>query len=221
MRCGRAGPRDRRGGCGKLGAMQDAPKTEDRLERQLDFILEIDRLKSVLRQTPLADGSRLENSAEHSWHLALMAVLLAEYADAPVDLLRVIKMILVHDLVEIDAGDTYCYDEQACRDKARRERAAADRIFRLLPAGQREEIRLLWEEFERRLTPEARFANALDRLQPALLNFQTRGRAWRSHGVKLEQVQRRMAPIADASTRLWAHVRTMLEEAADRGYLGR
>jgi putative hydrolase of HD superfamily len=158
---------------------------DGRLSRQIDFVREADRLKTVYRQTLLMDGSRYENDAEHSWHVCLMAALLHEHAGSTgVDLLRVLKMLLVHDIVEIDAGDTYCYDEEAHRDKAERERAAADRLFALLPEDQAGEVRALWEEFEGMGTPEARFAAALDRLQPLLHNYFTRGEAWRRHGVR-------------------------------------
>src|SRR5690606_13001631 len=142
----------------------------DRLQAQLAFLLEIDRLKRILRRTSLVGGDRRENSAEHSWHLAVMAMILAEHANEPVDALHVLKMLLVHDIVEIDAGDTFAYDVQANQDKEAREQAAAERIFGLLPADQRDEIRAMWEEFDARVTPEARFANAMDRLMPALQN---------------------------------------------------
>src|SRR5262249_50705513 len=147
----------------------------DRLARQIAFIIEIDKAKQVLRQTLLMDGSRLENDAEHSWHLAVMALLLAEYAGEAVDLLRVLKMVLIHDLVEIDAGDTFVYDVEALATRREREERAADRIFGLLPADVEEEFRALWEEFEAQATPEARFAAALDRLQPLLHNYHTGG----------------------------------------------
>src|SRR6056297_294642 len=156
-----------------------------RLEQQVAFILEIDRLKTIYRRTYLTDTSRFENSAEHSWHIAVMAMLLAEHANTlEVDQLRVIKMLLIHDLVEIDAGDTFAYDTAAHADKAAREQAAADRLFGLLPADQAAEFRALWDEFESRQTPEAKFAGALDRLQPLLHNLYTHGRSWREHGVR-------------------------------------
>ena len=162
---------------------------EGRLERQLQFVMEIDKLKQVQRRTWLTDGTRTENAAEHSWHLALMCLLLHEYAaDRNLDSLRVLQMLLVHDLVEIDAGDTFVYDEAAAIDKESRERAAADRIFGLLPPDQAGEMRSLWEEFEARQTPEARFAASLDRLQPILHNYHTQGRAWRDHGVTADRV---------------------------------
>lgn len=191
----------------------------DRLARQLDFILEVDRLKSVLRRTLLTDRSRHENSAEHSWHIALMAVVLAEHADDAVDVARVVKMLLIHDVVEIDAGDTYVYDVAAAVGKAEREGRAAERLFGLLPADQAAEVRALWDEFERRETPEARFAAAVDRLQPLLHNFATEGQAWRHHGVTADRVESVNRHIAEGSESLWEHARRLIAEAVERGYL--
>jgi putative hydrolase of HD superfamily len=191
----------------------------DRLAHQLAFVLEIDRLKGVLRRTLLCDRSRNENSAEHSWHIALMAVLLAEHAAAPVDVARVVEMLLVHDVVEIDAGDTYVYDLEANRDKEEREQRAAERLFGLLPADQAAAVRALWDEFEARATPEARFAHAVDRLQPLLHNFATEGAAWRQHGVRSEQVVSHNRHMAEGAPGLWDHARRLIEEAVARGYL--
>jgi putative hydrolase of HD superfamily len=193
--------------------------TDDRLNRQIAFVSELDRLKQVLRQTTLMDGSRRENSAEHSWHLALMAATLAEYADRPVDVGRVIEMVLLHDVVEIDAGDTFCYDAQGVLDQAARERQAADRLFGMLPADQAGAAREAWEEFEARETMEARFAVALDRLQPLLQNLRTEGGTWAQHGITLTQVTARMAPVTDASARLGEYVRDALASAVARGYI--
>ena len=191
-----------------------------RFQRQLEFVREIDKLKQVYRQSLLLDGVRKENDAEHSWHLALMAVLLGEYAAAPeLDLFRVVKLVLAHDLVEIDAGDTYCYDTSANSDKAARETRAADRLFTILPADQGRELRRLWDEFEARQTPEARFAAALDRLQPLLHNYLTQGRSWREHGVRKQQVLERNQLIADGAPELWAYAREIIEDAAAKGYL--
>ncbi len=161
----------------------------DRLDAQLRFIVELDNLKSVARQTILLNRSRRENSAEHSWHVALMVPVLAEYTGERIDVLKTMKMLLVHDVVEIDAGDTYCYDAAAHADKATREQAAADRIFGLLPAEQHAEFRALWDAFEQAKSPEAKFANALDRLQPLLNNYYTQGERWKFHKVKAAQVQ--------------------------------
>jgi putative hydrolase of HD superfamily len=192
----------------------------DRLEAQLRFIVEVDKLKHILRQSVLTCGQRHENDAEHSWHLALMAVLLGEYASEEIDLLRVVKMVLVHDLVEIDAGDTYCYDDEAARDKAERELAAAERIFILLPPDQAAEVRALWDEFEAMDTPESRFAAALDRLQPLLLNYHTQGLSWREHGIVDAQVLERNCHMQLGAPTLWAYAEGLIRDAVDKGYLG-
>lgn len=184
-----------------------------RLEQQLRFITELDQLKQVLRQTSLIDGSRRENSAEHSWHLALMAVVLLEYAPAGTDLTRVLKMLVLHDVVEIEAGDTFCYDAQANLNKAAREQAAATHIFGLLPGDLGAQLRGLWEEFEAGATSEARFANALDRLQPLLHNFHTGGGTWRAHNISRDQVLRRMRPIEHGAPSLWPYVLHLIDEA--------
>lgn len=181
--------------------------------------MELDRLKATLRQTTLIDGSRQENSAEHSWHLAMMALLLAEYSAEPVDLTRVLEMVLVHDVIEIDAGDTFCYDARANLDKDTRERMAAERLFGLLPADQGEALRGAWEEFEAGATAEARFAVALDRLQPLLQNCHAEGGTWRRHGITWSQVVRRMQPIQAAAPGLWAEVMRMLEDALAVGWI--
>lgn len=192
----------------------------DRLARQLEFVLEVDRLKSVLRRTLLTDHSRQENSAEHSWHIALMAVVLAEHAAEEIDVGRVVRMLLVHDVVEIDAGDTYVYDAVAALDKTEREERAAERLFGLLPADQAAEVRALWDEFEGRATPESRFAQAVDRLQPILHNFATEGVAWRRHGVTADQVEAVNRHMAEGSESLWEHARRLIAEAVERGFLG-
>jgi putative hydrolase of HD superfamily len=173
----------------------------------------------VLRQTLLTDGSRQENSAEHSWHIALMAMVLAEYAPEPVDILRVIKMLLLHDLVEIDAGDTFCYDVQGNLNKAEREALAADRLFGLLPSDQAAEFRSLWEEFERQETIAAKFAASLDRLQPILHNQQTQGHTWQKHGVTRDRVLHWMAPIETGAPTLWSLVQQIIDECVATGYL--
>lgn len=192
----------------------------ERLQKQIAFVVEIDKLKGITRQTLLTDGSRREDSAEHSWHLAVMAILLSEYAHVKdIDLLRVLKMVLIHDLVEIDAGDTYCYDEKANGDKAEREEKAAERIFGLLPEDQSKGFRLLWEEFEARKTPEARFAAALDRLQPLLNNNATKGRMWQEHQVKSRQVFERNRPMEEGSSVLWEYAAKMIREAVEKGWL--
>ncbi len=192
-----------------------------RLAAQLGFIVEIDKLKQVLRNTLLTDSSRRENDAEHSWHLAVMAIMLAEYAAQSVDALKVIKMVLVHDVVEIDAGDALVYDENARTEKAALEQKAAQRIFSLLPEDQAQAVRGLWMEFEARQTPEAKFAAALDRVQPIMHNYLTQGAAWRKHGVTLEQILGRNAHIAEGSAALWQFVQQVVTDAADRGYVAK
>ncbi|MBD2260075.1 HD domain-containing protein [Pseudanabaena sp. FACHB-2040] len=190
-----------------------------RLRQQIDFICEIDRLKTILRQTLLMDGSRQENSAEHSWHLALMALTLAEYAPPKVEITQAIKQLLIHDLVEIDAGDTFCYDAAANLNKAEREQAAADRLFGLLPPDQQLEIRCLWQEFEEQTTPTARFAAALDRIQPLLHNQRTAGGTWKQHGITREQVMQRMAPVEVGAPELWPFVLQIIEECTAAGFI--
>ena len=191
----------------------------NRLDQQLSFVLEIDKLKTILRQTLLTDSSRRVNSAEHSWHLAIMSFLLTEYATAPVDILRVVKMLLVHDLIEIDAGDTFAYDVAGNADRAEREQRCAERIFGMLPEEQRRELRALWEEFDAFKTPESKYANALDRLQPLLHNSRTEGGTWRIHSVARNQVYRRMEPIRTAMPELWPVVTRIIEDACARGWI--
>ena len=191
-----------------------------RLTRQLSFLVEVDKLKQVLRQTCLIDGSRRENSAEHSWHLALMALVLAEHAGAVVNLHHVLVMLLVHDIVEVDAGDTFAFDMQANATKAEREQLAAARIFSLLPEEQGKLLRSAWDEFEAGVTAEARFANALDRLAGLLSNQHNDGGTWRRHHVSREAVLRRMEPIREGAPGLWPFVMQVVDEAAASGALG-
>ncbi len=190
-----------------------------RLEQQFQFIVEIDKLKSVLRRTYLVNDSRRENTAEHSWHLTVMAVLLTEHANEQIDLLRVLKMLIVHDIVEIDADDTFCYDDVGALTKADREIRAADRIFNLLPEDQARELRNLWEEFEQRVTNEAKFAAALDRLIPLLHNYHTEGKSWREHGITSTQVMKRNLHIGEGSDSLWEFAQTLINEAVERKHL--
>lgn len=190
-----------------------------RLQRQLHFILEVDRLKNIIRRSYLCDGSRHENSAEHSWHLALMALVLHEHANEPVDLLRVLKMVIIHDIVEIDAGDTYLYDAGANAGKAEREQKAARRLFGLLPEDQRQELHTLWQEFEARQTADARFANSLDRLMPLLHNYHSGGRAWQEHQIRGDQVREHLASMGEGSQRLWEYAQTVIQAAIDEEML--
>jgi putative hydrolase of HD superfamily len=190
------------------------------LDSQLEFLLEADRLKGVLRQSRIIDGSRRENSAEHSWHLGLMSLVLGEYAPAGTDLSRVTAMVLVHDLVEIDAGDLFVYaGAQAQADQEEAERAAADRLFGLLPGSQAVGFRALWDEFEERRTPEAKFARALDRLQPMLANYQLGGGTWTQHGVTAGQVLAKVALIEDGSAALGRFARELISASVSRGFL--
>ena len=187
----------------------------DEMARRMDFVREVDKLKEIERRTHVFASGRRENSAEHSWHVALMAAVLQPYANEPVALLYTIKMLLVHDIVEIDAGDTFAYADQS--NKATDEAGAAERIFGLLPQAQRDEFVALWEEFDARTTPEARFANAMDRLMPALHNYYGGGGTWREHGVTRDQVEKRLAPIGEGSAALWAWLQPLLDDAVARG----
>lgn len=190
-----------------------------RLAGQLAFLLELDKLKNIYRRSLVLHEDRRENDAEHSYHLAVMACILAEYAKEKVDVLHVMKMVLVHDVVEIDAGDTYFYDAVGNQDKAEREQKAADRIFPLLPDDQAEEFRALWEEFESRNTPESRFANALDRIQPILLNYMKGGLSWKSHGIKEEQVRQNLPKIHEGSPEIEALAEAIIRTAVEQGLL--
>lgn len=206
-------------------------QTSERLKKQLDFLLEIDRLKNIYRRTyilgdtDLIDGKevshppRKENDAEHSFHLALFAMILCEYSNSPVDILRVIKMVLVHDLVEIYAGDTYCYDREGNKSKRSRELAAADKLFGILPEDQRAEIRGLWDEFEEAATPESKFANCLDRIQPMLLNYTRDGISWKEHNVRYSDVIGRNEASAGGSEELWEYIKPLIDDARERGLL--
>ncbi len=182
----------------------------NRLEQQMAFIRELDGLKQIGRQTYLKDGSRKENDAEHSWHLAIMALLLGEYANEEMDLLKVISMVLIHDVVELDAGDTYAYDTAGNATKKERESRAADRIFHLLPTDQASYLRQIWDEFEEQVTIEAKFAHTLDNIQPMMLNAATNGKAWKEHQVKLSQILQRNARTGEGSQALWEYGKTQL-----------
>jgi putative hydrolase of HD superfamily len=187
---------------------------------QLAFLREVDKVKQIFRLTYLLDASRRENDAEHSWELALMAMVLSQYAPQGLDVSRVIRMVLLHDVVEIDPGDVSVYDLQARKDKQAEEQACARRVFGLLPEDQGRDLRALWEEFEARRSPEARFAKALDRLQPLLHNYLTRGKAWQEHGTKLSDVLGvNRETISQGSPPLWAFAESMIRDAVKRGFL--
>ena len=187
-------------------------KSKSRIEKQFTFLVEADKLKSVLRRTLLTDASRQENTAEHSWHLALAAIVLEEYASAPVNMAKVLRMLTVHDVVEIDAGDTFAYDKAGNATKEERELRAAERIFGLLPEDLGAELRGLWKEFEENATPEAHFANAVDRIQPFLQNRETGGGTWRIYNLSRDEIMKRMDPIRTAMPRLWPIVEGAVDE---------
>lgn len=193
-----------------------AAEIDEEVASRIRFLYELDRLKGILRQTPALDGSRRENSAEHSWHVAMTALALAPLADESIDMERVLKILLVHDVVEIDAGDVFIYDEAGRSDVEVAERAAADRIFGLLPEPDRSELRALWDEYEDRSTPEARFAYACDRLQPMLLNLSIGGGSWLDHDVPLDRVKEINGRMADGLGRVWGVAEPLLEETFAR-----
>ncbi len=192
---------------------------DDRLKQQINFILETDRLKSIYRRTYLADGSRFENDAEHSWHLSLMAILLAEHSNSSIDILKVVKMVIIHDIIEIDAGDAYCYDAAANEGKAEREMAAAERLFSLLPNDQKEEFMFTWQEFEKNQSPEANFANALDRFQPVNLNYASEGKSWQENSITYDQVLKRNSVIKSGSDKLWDYAKKIIDSAVTKSYI--
>lgn len=190
-----------------------------RLARQMAFLVECDRLKDIVRQTLNAHSGRPENDAEHSWALCLFVMTLAEHSNTPVDVLRVMKMLLIHDIVEIDAGDTFAYDTARLADQHEREAAAATRIFGLLPDDQAVEFRALWDEFEARGSADALFAHAIDRCQAMLLNCLNKGVTWNRHNVSIDQIRARNAPIGDGAAALWTHMSGLLDEAVQAGHV--
>lgn len=193
---------------------------KDRLKKQIEFMLELDKMKNLYRQTYVLHEDRMENDAEHSWHLAILAFLLAEYSNKPVDVTRIMKMVLIHDVVEIDAGDTYCYDTEGNKTKADREEKAAQRIFGLLPDDQKEEMYSLWREFEDSETDDARFAAVLDRVQPLLLNYTKGGISWKKHGIVKEQVLGRNKDYFDVSDDIADLIISIINDAHEKGWLG-
>ncbi|WP_291286789.1 HD domain-containing protein [Flavobacterium sp.] len=192
--------------------------TEDLLN-QIAFIKEIDKVKYIQRKTKLFHSDRNENDAEHSWHLALMAIVLAEHSDEPIDVLKVIKMVLIHDIVEIDAGDTFIYDSQKNHDNTEEERLAANRIFGLLPEKQAEDLISIWEEFEAGQTNEAKFAKAMDRLEPLLQNTSNNGGTWKEFGVNYNKVYEKKSVIKEGSATLWNYAEGLINESVEKGIL--
>ncbi|MGR5155737.1 HD domain-containing protein [Vibrio owensii] len=192
----------------------------ERLEKQLALLIELDQLKSVLRRTRVKSADRrLENSGEHSWHVALMAVLMQEHANAPIDIARVMKMLLIHDVVEIDAGDTFVYDVAASKEQEEKELKAAERLFSMLPSDQGDELFSLWKEFEAAQSDDAKYAKALDRLIPMLLNYHNDGQSWKEHGVTREQALTINKRIEYGSVTLWDKAKELIEEATEKGWL--
>lgn len=191
---------------------------QDSLRRQIEFLIEIDKVKSIFRRTKLFDKSRHENDAEHSWHLAIMAIVLAEHSNEPIDVAKVIKMVLIHDIVEIDAGDYIAYTDQTAAKDAE-ERAAAERIFGLLPVEQKEELIALWQEFEERSTPEAKFASAIDRLEPVMQNYYCDGHVWQENNIPAERILSLNQRIEKGSVTLWEYAKGMIEECMAKGII--
>ena len=191
----------------------------DRMKQQIAFLMEIDKVKNIFRQTYLADGKRKENDAEHSWHLAIAAFLLKEYVAEDVDVMKVMIMVLIHDLVEIDAGDTYAYDAEGAMTKRAREVAAADRIFGMLPEDQGGYFRELWDEFEAYESDDAKFAHLLDNFQPLLLNHESNGKSWTEHHVKKSQIYKRNEKIEETSLEVWERMKQIVEEHIALGHV--
>ena len=192
---------------------------DERLKKQLDFALEIDKEKNILRQTHLSGHGRNENDAEHAWHMAIMAYLLREYSNEPVDITRVMLMCLIHDVVEIDAGDTYAYDEEGKKTQKAREEAAKERIYSLLPEDQKEELAAIFDEFEESKTPESKFAHAMDNLQPLMLNNSNDGGDWREHGVSAKRVYGRQSRTKEGSEKLYEVTDQIIKKHREKGNL--
>lgn len=193
----------------------------ERLLKDIEFIVEIDRMKTILRQTSLIVEDRYEDDAQHSWHISIMALILSEYANEKVDTFKVIKMLLIHDLVELYAGDTFCYDKEANQDKKAREIAAADKIYGMLDEDKGRELRSLWDEFEEMKTPEALFAASMDRLQPMLSNYNNCGGTWQKFDIPQSDIYKRIAPVKESSNELWSFVEFMLEDSLEKGLINR
>lgn len=191
----------------------------EKLLKDIEFIVELEKMKSIFRQTQIIGQDRLEDDAQHSWHISVMAVLLSEYSNEKIDLAKVIKMLLIHDIVEIYAGDTFCYDDEGNKNKYDRESAAADKIFGILDQKKGDELRALWEEFEEMKTPEALFAASMDRFQPMLSNYKNNGGTWKKHDVSKTDVYQRMLPVKQSSDELWCYAHYMIEDAFQKGLI--
>ena len=193
----------------------------NRLLKDMEFIIELDKMKSILRQTSLINEDRREDDAQHSWHISVMAMILAEYSNEKVDVLKVMKMLLTHDLVEIYAGDTFCYDEVGNSDKREREVAAAEKIFGMLDEDKGTELRALWDEFEEMQTPDALFAASMDRLQPMLNNYHNSGGTWKKFDIAKSDIYKRIGPVKDSSDELWKYVEHMIEDAFKKDFINK
>ncbi|MGN9163774.1 HD domain-containing protein [Tissierellaceae bacterium HCP3S3_D8] len=193
----------------------------ERLKKDIEFIVELDKMKSILRQTSLIGEDRREDDAQHSWHISIMAMILSEYANEDIDVCKVIKMLLTHDLVELYAGDTFCYDKVGNQDKKERELAAAEKIYGMLDEDKGKKLRELWDEFEEMKTPEALFAASMDRLQPMLNNYYNNGGTWKKFDVAQSDVYKRIGPVEKSSDELWGFVEYMLEDAFERGLINK
>lgn len=192
---------------------------KERLLKDMEFIVELDKMKSILRQTSLINEDRREDDAQHSWHISVMAMVLSEYSNEKIDVCKVIKMLLTHDLVEIFAGDTFCYDKEGNNDKRERELIAAEKIFGMLEEDKGKELRALWDEFEEMKTPESLFAASMDRLQPMLNNYHNNGGTWGKFNVAKEDIYKRIAPLKKSSDEIWSFAEKMIEDAANRGLI--
>ena len=191
----------------------------DKLLQQINFIKEIDKIKYIERKTKLFNSDRRENDAEHSWHLAMMTIVLAEHSDVPIDVLKVLKMVLIHDIVEIDAGDTFIYDTEKNHTNTDEERTAANRIFGMLPKEQADELISIWEEFENGETHEAKFARSMDRFEPLLQNASNNGGTWAEFGVSYDKVYEKKKDIKEGSSSLWSYAENLINESVEKGIL--
>lgn len=193
----------------------------EKLLKDIEFIIELDKMKSIFRRTQIIGQDRQEDDAQHSWHISIMAMVLSEYTNEKIDLLKVIKMLLSHDLVEIYAGDTLCYDKEGQLDKRERELMAAEKIFGILDDNKAEELRALWDEFEEMQTPESLFAASMDRLQPMLSNYKNEGGTWKLYDVSKTEIYKRIAPVKESSDELWSYVNYMIEDAFQKGLINK